>query len=170
MKKVKLFLALGLSSAFVFGIGKVLNIHNEVKPVAADTPMYSGSFIIQKNDDGMKSSDSKLVAYFFDDNIHRSEWGTAVANDGKSYQKYEWNFDFNPVNFIVLRVSSANWSVNDPWNNVWSRTANLTVAGADVVWMTHDAGEFNNNNNDKWGTYSMETFVVDDSDQELFEL
>ena len=166
MKKRKLFLALGLSFAFVFGVGKGLNIHDEVKGVAADTPAYSGEFFIQKNDDDMKYTGSKLVAHFFDDSSPKNTaWGEAVWNTSHTYQKYEWSLNFEPTQFIVLRVNGNDWNVNDPWTNIWCRTGDINLAGSDVVWMAGNANEGGN-----WGVYSMETFVMDDGDVQLAEL
>lgn len=166
MKKGKLFLTLGLSFAFVFGLGKVLNNHNEVNAVKADNPTYSGSFFVQKNDNDMKYTGSKLVAHFFDNDSSHTGWAEAVWNTEHTYQKYDWSFDFEPTKFIVLRVDGNNWSLSNPWNNVWSRTGNMNLAGSDVVWMEGGANE----NNDKWGTYSMETLVMDDNNVQLGEL
>ena len=166
MKKGKLFLALGLSFAFVFGLGKVLNNHNEINAVKADAPTYSGSFFVQKNDNDMKYTGSKLVAHFFDNDSSHTGWAEAVWNTEHTYQKYDWSFDFEPTKFIVLRVDGNSWSLSNPWSNVWSRTGNMNLAGSDVVWMKGTANE----NNSDWGTYSMETLIMDDNNVQLGEL
>lgn len=168
MKKGKLFLALGLSFAFAFAAGKALNIRDEVKAVKADTPAYSGSFFVQKNDDDSKYTGSKFVAHFFDNSSPQNTgWGEAVWNDGHTYQKYNWALNFQPTKFILLRVNGDAWSISDPWANVWSRTGNMDMANADVVWITKNAGEYSVN---EWGTYSMETLVMDDGGVQLAEL
>ena len=168
MKKRKLFLALGLSFAFTFAVGKALNIREEVKVVKADTPAYSGKFFIQKNDSDSKYTGSKFVAHFFDNGSPQNTgWGEAVWNDGHTYQEYDWALNFQPTKFILLRVNGDAWSINDPWNNVWSRTGNMDMANADVVWINKNAGEYSTN---EWGTYSMETLVKDDGDVQLAEL
>ncbi|MBO7614509.1 MAG: hypothetical protein J6T15_02255 [Bacilli bacterium] len=166
MKKGKLFLALGLSFAFAFVAGRALNIRDEVKAVKADTPAYSGSFFVQKNDGDMKYTGSKLVAHFFDNSEpQNTAWGEAVWNTEHTYQKYEWSLNFEPTQFIVLRVDGNNWNVSNPWGNVWCRTGNINLADSDVVWMAGNASEGGN-----WGVYSMETLVIDDGGVQLAEL
>lgn len=166
MKKGKLFLALGLCFAFAFVAGRAVNIRDEVKAVKADTPAYSGSFFVQKNDGDMKYTGSKLVAHFFDNSEpQNTAWGEAVWNTDHKYQKYEWSLNFEPTQFIVLRVDGNNWDVSNPWGNVWCRTGNINLANSDVVWMAGNASEGGN-----WGVYSMETLVIDDGGVQLAEL
>ena len=114
----------------------------------------------------MKWDGSKLVVHLFNNDIGQNTWGNVIQNDGKTYQSYSWNIDFEPKQLIVMRVS-GDWSANNsPWNsNIYCRTGDITIDGTDVVWMYGNCNESGG-----WGTYSMETFVVDDSDAELVEL
>ena len=166
MKKRKLFLALGLSFTFAFAVGKGLNIRDEVKAVKADAPTYSGSFYVQKNDNDMKYTGSKLVGYFFDDSEpQQTGLASAVWNTEKTYQEYSWTLNFEPTYVILLRVDGNNWSPDNQWNNIWCRTGDVPLNGFDVLWM-------NGNSNDSGGhgTYSMETLVMDDNDTPIAEL
>ena len=165
MKKKNLFCLglLAISLGFVAHLNKEENANQIVK---ADNE-YNGSIIIKKNDNDMKYDGSKLVAYFFDaeQNAQHSGWGDAVSNINATYQEYSWTLDFEPNYMIMLRVDGANWSSANPWNNIWCRTGNVPLSGADVLWMNGDSNEGGG-----YGTYSTETFVMSKTDTVLGEL
>ena len=165
MKIKNLFVSVALGLVASAGFALSLNASSEAEAVKA-TDLYEGSVFIKKNDSNMKYTGSKLVAYFFDDEEpQNTAWGDAVWNTGNTYQEYSWSLSFEPTTFIVLRVDGENWSSANPWSNVWCRTGNVSLAGADVLWMYGDSVESGG-----WGTYSMETFVMSDADAELAEL
>ena len=114
----------------------------------------------------MKYTGSKLVGYFFDDSQpQNTAWGEAVWNNEHTYQEYDYSLNFEPTQFIFLRVDGNAWNVNDPWNNIWCRTNDVELANIDVLWMYGNA-----NQSGGWGTYSMETLVMDDNNVQLGEL
>ena len=152
MKKTKFFIALSSFAMAAAGFAALGSSAKKADPVKAGDS-YTGSIIIQKNDNDMRYTGSKLVAYFFDDNSHTG-WGTAVNNTDTRYQEYSWSLDFNPTTIIVLRVDGANWSSSNPWSNVWCRTGNQTLSGFDVLYMNGNATEGGN-----WGTYSVDAVV-----------
>ena len=86
MKSLKTFLGICLATAGLGGaiaVGAVSAQNTSLERVDAGGG-HPGSIIIQKNDNDMKYTGSKLVAYFYDSNSH-SAWGDAVSNDGKKY-------------------------------------------------------------------------------------
>ena len=165
MKKtsiLKFLVGITLAASAAFAVGSALNSKKAELTYAAD---YSGRIFVQKNDNDMKYTGSKLVAYFFDNNSHNA-WGSAVQNDGHTYQVYTWTLNFEPTTIIMLRVNGS-WSENNPWTNIYCRTGNVSLSGADVLWMKGDSGEYTP---EKYGTYSMETTVVSDSGATLASL
>ena len=165
MKIKNLFVSIALGLVASAGLALSLSAGSEAEAVKA-TDLYEGSVFIQKNDNDMKYTGSKLVAYFFDNEEPQNKaWGEAVSNTGNTYQEYSWSLSFEPTTFIVLRVDGENWSSANPWSNVWCRTGDVSLAGTDVLWM-----EGNSSESSGWGTYSMETSVMSDSDVELQKL
>ena len=84
MKLKRLFAALALATvgALASAIGIEKSANKQAEPVkAADT--YSGSIIIKKDDDAMKQTEKKLVAYLFDGS--NNTWGPAIQNEGYNY-------------------------------------------------------------------------------------
>ena len=154
MKKKFLITASALSLSVLLGVGAFFGLSQAKEPVKAEAATYTGSIVLQKNDNDMKYTGSSLVAYFFDSNSHDG-WGAKVANDGKTYQQYNWSLNFEPETIIMLRVDTANWSSSDPWNNVWSRTGNVSLTNADVLWMKGTATQYNSD----WGTWELNSYV-----------
>ena len=160
---VKLLVGLTLAASGAFAVRNGLS-HKKAEVVEAGN--YSGSIIIQKNsDNGGWTSRGKLVGYLY--NGSSNTWGTAVTNNSSTYQEYSWSgLDFEPTTIIILNVAD-NWSSS--WDNPWwspsCRTGNVTLSGSNVVWMQKDASESEN-----WGSYSMETFVMNSSDTKIGEL
>ena len=85
MKKFSLLKLFSITAFAMAGALAVANAKGSKKAESVKADTYSGSVIIQKNDNDMKYTGSKLVAYFFDDNSH-SGWGTAVGNTSNKYQ------------------------------------------------------------------------------------
>ena len=104
MKLKHSFTVFGLVAMLGLGVGVGLASRNAPAQEAKAT--YDGSVIIQKNDDDMKYTGSKLVAYFFDSSSHTG-WGSAVANTGNKYQEYSWSLTFDPETIVVLRVNGT---------------------------------------------------------------
>ena len=154
MKSIFLISALSLLAVSAIGVGVGLQANNKAEKVEATT--YTGSIIVQKDDSDMRYTGSKLVAYFFDDESGTG-WGEAIANTDTKYQEYTWSLEFDPTKIIMLRVDAENWKANDPWNNVWSRTGNVTLSGTDVIWMNGSAAEGNEGTG--WGTYSTDVTI-----------
>lgn len=150
MKIKHLFLSLGLAGALGFGVFAGLSMKGQVKEAKAVD--YSGSIIVQKNDNDMKYTGSKLVAYFFDSDSHNG-WGPAVANTGNKYQQYSWTLDFEPTTIIMLRVDSEKWDSADPWKEIFCRTGNVTL-GDDILWMNGNSNESSGH-----GTFSLDAAV-----------
>lgn len=166
MKRKSLVITSSLAMLLGLGIAGGLSARKQAKEVKADPVTYSGSIIIQKNSDhGGWTSRNKLVGYLF--NGSENTWGTPVANSSGTYQEYSWSgLEFEPTTIIILNVAD-NWSSSweNPWYNPDCRSGNVTLSLNDVVWMQKDASEGAN-----WGAYSMETFVMSDSDTRLGEL
>ena len=150
MKKFRLFkvlsiFAIAAAGAVAVGVGT-----KAPKVEAAEAAVgSSGNVIIRKDDTDMKYSGSSLVAYLFNDT--RNAWIDPVVNDGKTYQELTWSLDFTPTKIIILRVNTAAWSKSNPWNNVWSRTGNVTLTDTEVIWMRGTAGEYTSGD---WGSFS----------------
>ena len=127
-----------------------LSMQKEAEPVDAAT--YTGSIIIKKDDDTLKSR-TKLVGYLFNDQTNA--WGEAVTNNANTYQEYSWSVSFQPTTIIILNVEN-NWA--STWDNPWwspkCRTGNVTLSSSDVIWMKNNASESAN-----WGSYSLESYV-----------
>jgi len=148
MKKfgfLKLFSILTLAAAGAVAVGAASSKKAEA---AEATVGSSGNVIIRKDDGDMKYAGSSLVAYLF--NATQNAWIEPEANDGKTYQELSWSLDFVPETIIVLRVDSANWSVSNPWTNIWSRTGNVSLTDTQVIWMQGSAWDDNSN----WGSFS----------------
>ena len=149
-KILKLFSLAAFAMAGAFALASAKG--SEKAEVKAD--VYSGSVIIQKNDNDAKWDGCSLVAYFFDNNSHNG-WGSKVANTSNKYQVYSWDLSFNPTSIIVLRVDNG-WSDSNPWS-CYSRTGNVTLSSTDVIWMTGNATEGGEGSN--WGTYQVDAVV-----------
>ena len=155
MKKIFILPAFALAAGLTFGALAGLGGKKEMKAAFAGAPEYQGSIIVQKNDNDMKYTGSKLVAYFFDANSHDG-WGDAVQNDGKTYQEYSWTLNFEPTTIVMLRVNGAEWDAGDPWKNIWCRTGDVTL-GDDVLWMNGNATD--NDGGSGYGTFSLDAVV-----------
>ena len=139
-KILKLFSLAAFAMAGAFALASAKG--SEKAEVKAD--VYSGSVIIQKNDNDAKWDGCYLASYMFDDNSH-STWGPKVANTSAKYQVYEWSgLSFSPTKIIMLRVPS-NWDTSweNPWwdgeGGIYARTGNVTLSTTDVIWMAGNA-------------------------------
>ena len=168
MEKVRLFTmfsAFALAAAGALGLA---NLKESNQAESAEAATYSGSIYIQKNDNDAKWDGCNLVGYLFDGS--NSVWGSVVSNTSNTYQEYSWSLSFNPTTIIMLRVPT-NWSSSwdNPWwdgsGGIYARTGNVTLASNDVIWMAGNATKDSN-----WGSYSMETFVMSNSDAKIGEL
>ena len=143
---IRLLVGLTLAASGAFAVGSALS--NQKAEAAEATVGSTGNIIIRKDDTDMRYTGSSLVAYFF--NGSSNAWISPVANDGKQYQELKWSLSFTPTTVIVLRVDTANWSSNNPWSNVWSRTGNVTLTDTQVIWMKGSATQYNSD----WGDFS----------------
>jgi len=158
MKFKHVVASLSLAMFAAFGVAAGLSMKKEAKAVKADES-YSGSIIVQKNDNDAKWDGCNLVGYLFDNNSN-STWGTVVSNTSNKYQEYSWSLSFNPTTIIMVRVPT-NWSSSwdNPWwdgnGGIYARTGNVTISTTDVIWMAGNAKEGSN-----WGTYELDAAVV----------
>ena len=139
--------------AFSASVGAASSFGSLKAEMAKADSTYSGSIIIQKNDDDMKWDGSNLVGYFWDGSSHNG-WAVAVQNDGKKYQEYSWELSFEPTHIIVARVHS-DWTSSDGFaDKVYCRSGNVELNMTNVVWMTGSATEGSG-----WGTYALNAAV-----------
>lgn len=154
MKKFSLLKLFSITAFAMAGALAVANAKGSKKAESVKADTYSGSVIIQKNDNDAKWDGCSMVAYFFDNDSHNG-WGSKVANTSNKYQVYTWDLSFDPTSIIVLRVDK-DWSESDPWH--WfSRTGNVTLATTDVIWMNGDSQE--GDSGSKWGTYTVDAVI-----------
>ena len=122
MKKRKLFLALGLSFAFVFGLGATLSINRDVQAVQAEDA--SGTVKVYLNSNWSEAA-CNISVYFFDDAAGKNGWGSYVAvPQGQFEVDVSYNFDWTPKNMIAVRYnpnySQQDWESNR-WGNKWNQ-------------------------------------------------
>ena len=91
---VTLLIGMTLAASGAFAIGSAIS---SKKAEVVDAVDYSGTIILQKNDNDMKYTGSKLVAYFFDDNFCLSD---SIRN--KAFVTKKNTIDF--VRQIVLKT------------------------------------------------------------------
>ena len=153
MKKSSILKLFSLAAFAMAGAFAVANAKGgkKAESVSAD-PTYSGSVIIQKNDDNAKWDGCSLVSWCFDSNSHET-WGPKIANTANKYQEYSWELSFEPTTIIILRVQSG-WQQSDGWSKIYARTGNVTLSSTDVIWMYGDAVEGGG-----WGTYQLDAVV-----------
>ena len=157
MKIKNVFITLGVAATMAFGAFVGLKATKwEIKEAKAET--YSGSVIIQKNDNDALWDGCNLVAKIFDGS--NETWGNVVQNTGHKYQEYSWSgLSFNPTKVIILRVPtswSSDWG-NPFWDGeggIYARTGDVVLSTTDVVWMAGNATESSN-----WGTYTLDAVV-----------
>ena len=158
MKKFSLLKLFSITAFAMAGALAVANAKGSKKAESVKADTYSGSVIIQKNDNDAKWDGCYLASYLFDDS--HNTWGPKVANTSAKYQTYSWSgVSFNPTTIIMLRVPS-NWesSWDNPWwageGGIYARTGNVTLSSTDVIWMAGNANESSN-----WGTYQLDAVV-----------
>ena len=160
MKGLKTILGICLATAGLGGAIAVGAVSVEASPIdrAEAADKYSGSIVIQKDDNDMKWDGCNLVAYLF--NSGNSTWGPIVQNTSNDYQEYSWtDLSFNPTTAILLRVPT-NWSSSwdNPWwdgsGGIYCRTGNITISNSSVVWIKGNATESSN-----WGTFEPDAVV-----------
>ena len=149
-------LIIATTLAMMLGVGVAVGAHQS-KAVEVKAASYSGSIIIQKNDNDAKWDGCNIVGYLF--NSTSNTWGAVASNTSNKYQEYSWSISFEPTTIIMLRVPT-NWSSSwdNPWwdgeGGIYARTGNVTLSSTDVIWMDGNAKEGSN-----WGTYQVDAVV-----------